>query len=109
MSATPTHSYTYKATHVVDLGDDIRSCGARERFMKETWTVKRGKYAWVNNDRFTVEREGDRITILSHRANLEAHMSMDFIYSENSAVVSIGGIDAKRLPCLDMVHLKRVK
>lgn len=104
-------TYTYQGTYIADLGPEIRSCGAAKRFLSETWKVRvteTGK-AWVNGVRWQLVRVADDVTVLTYRANLEAHMSMDFIYSPNSAVVSLGGINVDRLPCFDMVHLRRVK
>lgn len=118
-----TYSINYKPVHV--LQTEGVTCGASARFMKEAIKIQLGtRRAFVNHDEWEVidyeQADEELVDIagldtnawgfaLKYQVNEDAYMSMNLLFNEREAYLSIQGIDAKRRPCKDAVYLKRTR
>jgi hypothetical protein len=98
---------TFKPVHMMQ--DDLPSCGATERFLKEKvqitiedGDVKTGSVKWNLSD-----TKIDGYYVATHKADPNAYMSMSLWFDEVDGYMTIEGIDAKRKPCRDTVYFVR--
>lgn len=101
----------YKPVHVMYTHG--YSCGAAERFMKETVKLKLTSepenVIYVNHMKWLLVDDVEDGFHAHFQVNPQAHMFMDLYFGTDDSYLIMQGIDSQRRPCQDMVYLRRVR